>query len=366
MNDNLGQQSNIWDKWWDGVTPLSEIRMWDFYGGRQWISKYTPRFGKIVEAGCGVGRYVFYFRKMGLDIDGVDFSQEVIHRLNIYKEEICSESKFICGDITNLPYCDDSVSGYISLGVVEHFIEGPQLALKDAFRALRPGGIAIITTPNISFSQKYFRNKTRIREWVKKILKYPPKPFFQYEYRPKTLKKFLEKEGFLVTRYEGCDLFYAFREFFIGSSDEVNDKSVLVRLASFLEKTKFRKYGAQSITISVKPAPLMYCFLSGQLNATLDSLQYFDVPISTEYQRTEIAKFFMKGRPVRFPHNYLISPPILQVEKRICSFSGVEYETDPIFEDFGFDRNVSPLELKKPEINLELCVKNLKPVYRNR
>jgi hypothetical protein len=59
MKADSGQNSEVWDDWWGGISPLSEIRMWDFYGGRQWITKYVPRFGKVIEGGCGVGRYVF-------------------------------------------------------------------------------------------------------------------------------------------------------------------------------------------------------------------------------------------------------------------------------------------------------------------
>ena len=54
--------------------------------------------------------------------------------------------------LPSLPYEDSSISGYLSFGVIEHFIEGPHEALAEAFRVLRPGGIAIITTPGVFFS----------------------------------------------------------------------------------------------------------------------------------------------------------------------------------------------------------------------
>jgi hypothetical protein len=40
--------------------------------------------------------------------------------------------------------------------------------------------------------------------------------------------------------------------------------------------------------------------------------------------------------------------------------------SDDVFEDYGFEKYVSPDMLKKPEVNIELCVKHLKPIWRKR
>ncbi len=128
--ESKGQNTEEWSNFWNGLTPESEIKMWDYYGGRPWILKYTPRFGKVCEAGCGLGRYVFYLSRLGVDIEGLDFEKNTIDLLNVWKSENnFNDINFIQGDVSKLPYNDNTLSGYISLGVIEHFIEEPHKAL---------------------------------------------------------------------------------------------------------------------------------------------------------------------------------------------------------------------------------------------
>jgi SAM-dependent methyltransferase len=368
LNDNLGQTSSIWDDWWGGITPLSEIQMWDFYGGRQWITKYVPRFGKVIEGGCGVGRYVFYLKKLGIEIEGIDFSEAVIEKLGKVKNELVPEAYFKLGDVTNLPYESNSLSGYISLGVVEHFIEGPENPISEAYRVLRPGGIAIVTTPNKSFLINYRSILRKIKNIIKIIIRREiiEPPFFQYEYSPTNLSDFLYKQGFHVSRSEACDLLYPFCEIGGFTGENLQKGRFSYWFSNTFENTCLKKLGGQSVTISVKKAPLMYCFLSGKFTATPDSLEKFDVPISREYQNSELAKLFLKNKKVSFSEPYEIDPPIMKPESRICHFSGEKYLTDPVFENFGFNKNVTPELLKNPEINIELSVNNIKPVWRRR
>ncbi|MEO0248228.1 MAG: methyltransferase domain-containing protein, partial [candidate division WOR-3 bacterium] len=253
--------SSEWDTFWQGLTPDSEIQMWDFYGGRPWILKHTPRWGKVVEAGCGLGRYVFYLHRLGIDVDGFDFHEPTLRSLQQWARANAIEVSLTVGDVAQLPYQDRSLSGYLSFGVVEHFQEGPQAALQEAFRVLRPGGIAIITVPSLSFSQIYRKSRQYISTVIKRLLGRPVKPrrFFQYWYRRRQLSAFVQRAGLEVVLCGGADLFYSMFELGLKPSS-----NFLSQAMGRLEKSPISAIGAQALTVSIKKAEMMYCFLCGK------------------------------------------------------------------------------------------------------
>ncbi len=370
--ENKGQNTEEWSKFWDGKTPEYEIQMWDYYGLRSWILKYTSRFGKVCEAGCGLGRYVFYLNKLGIDIEGLDFEQRMIDLLNEWKRKNDYEQvSFIHGDVTKLPYYSDSISCYISLGVVEHFIDGPHVALKEAYRVLRPGGIAIITTPSVSwhvFYRKYIKN--RVKNIIKTIIdREISKPaFFQYWYSPQKLKKFVEESNLYVSRAQGADLLYSFIEAQKYKIDHWHEKSLPIIMSNKYEGSLLSNLGAQSITISIKLEEIMYCFLCGELNAKKTSLVNYDVPICDVcvLHKYELAGYYRKGEKVKYHAPYKVFPPIKPHIEKTCEICGEKFISDKIFEDLGFTKNICPEDIQKPANNIKLANTSIQPIIRRR
>ena len=350
-----------WDGYWTRTTPESEIRMRDFYGGRQWILKHTPRHGKVVEAGCGLGRYVFYLKKLGIDVDGVDFHDESIERGREWAAEHGIDAQFRVGDVLDLAYEPDSVSGYLSFGVVEHFVEGPQKAIREAHRVLRPGGVAIITTPSVSFSLAYLRAAARAKDMVKRAVGAPRKrpEFFQYWYTPARLASHVEQSGLKVVLSAGGDLLYSAWELGLRPRD-----NWLFRSLARCEDGFLSQFGAQSFTVSVKDGPVMFCFLCGEKRVERERLGRFYLPVCRSCEASPLARHNERARRPTFHSAWEYGTGALARTGRDCHYCGRGFFTDEIFEDYGFSVPVCGECLTKPEVNLELSNRYLKPVWR--
>lgn len=357
----------VWDEEWSKLTVESEIKMWDFYGLRQWILKYAPRHGDVLEAGCGLGRYVLYLNKLNINCIGLELSHTAIAKIQKFERENNLMQKFCRGDVKSLPFKDESLSGYISLGVIEHFLEGPQKVLEEAFRVLRSGGIAIISTPSISFSQVLLQTKTKMKRafknCVKKIIRYPiyKSDFFQYWYTPKKLKCYLQNAGFKVSIVKGADLLYSFYELgYVPKSENWFNRTI-----SKLENTFIANIGAQAITISYKAASKMYCFLCGNFNVTEDEMETI-IPICNGCLNKSYAKYYMKSNRPRLKYTYIVNPVFELYNRAKCEYCGEEYKFHRNFENYGFAKNVCITCLKSPLINIELSNNYVQLIWRLR
>jgi len=135
---------------WDWALLNELMRTCEYASETPYILKYMPKNGKVIEAGCGPGRFVMYLSKKGVDVTGIELGQETVDKVRA----IIPELDIRQGDVLKLPFADNTISGIISLGVVEHFIEGPQKVLKEMNRVLKPGGYMVVTTTSFNHLRK--------------------------------------------------------------------------------------------------------------------------------------------------------------------------------------------------------------------
>jgi SAM-dependent methyltransferase len=114
----------------------------------------------LLEAGCGPGQWVAMAASRGWEAIGVDWSPSLMERAAAEVQN----ARFLVGDIRRLPIADASVGSVMSLGAIEHAIEGPEAALREFRRVLRPGGVALITVPFLGPVRRMVWHATR-RAW---------------------------------------------------------------------------------------------------------------------------------------------------------------------------------------------------------
>lgn len=159
INSDYDAMREFWESHWS-ATKFAEEYQTNFYPRRQEefkaIISQLPRNELVLEAGCSFGHVAEYFRELGYRVVGLDY---VFDALSMGRQE-APALELTQGDIHALPFADNSLGGYLSFGVLEHFEFGPMPALREAFRVLKPNGVIAVTMPVPT---------PLVREWIPRL-----------------------------------------------------------------------------------------------------------------------------------------------------------------------------------------------------
>ena len=116
----------------------------------EWIPLPDEPNAVILDAGCGRGFYLNYFRYVSsVKLVGLELESEIIHKA---KKNIghLPDITLTQANIYHLPFPDNYFHAVILSEILEH-IEDDERAMKEIFRVLKPGGIAVMTVPNANY-----------------------------------------------------------------------------------------------------------------------------------------------------------------------------------------------------------------------
>lgn len=154
------------------------------------FAKYVPKGSSVLEAGCGPGHLVAALVQRGYKACGIDNEPKVIEfaRANFPDLDISE------GDILSIDLPSGSMDCYFSVGVVEHFVDGPKDALREASRVLSPDGVLLISVPHLNPLRK---------SYLRLLASQGMQPqdgyrFHQYYYGTEDFKSLLSQAGFTI------------------------------------------------------------------------------------------------------------------------------------------------------------------------
>lgn len=180
---------------WENRSIEGELESFDNRTIISVFDKYLAnKKARILEGGCGYGGWCEWFQRRGHEIIGVEYNEEIAKRAKAFKPDIPVEQ----GDVTNLKYPDNYFDAYVSIGVIEHFEEGPEKALQEAYRVLKPGGLAFVSTPYLSLLRRFISHPVRSTYFLLRKLRGQPNYFWEYRFTKNELKTYLDSAGFEI------------------------------------------------------------------------------------------------------------------------------------------------------------------------
>lgn len=194
---------DYWEDLWRPLLTGDSIARGDRFVVAETV-RVLDRGSRLVDAGCGIGATVHGLAQAGFDAYGIDYAEETVDNILSHFPDLQVQ----VADVRSMPFETGSIDGVWSLGVIEHFYDGYDSLIEEAYRVLRPGGYLFLTVPSISPLKSikcklglYPRYDERDRE-----------RFFQFAFRPQQVALRVGAHGFDMVRGFGRSGAFGFTE----------------------------------------------------------------------------------------------------------------------------------------------------------
>ena len=199
-------------QWGELYVPEVTFSNYNFLIRRQHVlDLFTKQSGRYLDAGCGTGDFIPDLVQRGGDVYALDFAEEMIaHSRRKVEEHACADRvEFAVGDVYTLPYESNFFDAIIGVGLIE-YLSDTDRAFREMHRVMKPGGILIVTVPNImSPFMAYETAVPKMKGVVKSALaavglRDPERAYFQRHYVPWILDRQLRRVGFRKADFSFC------------------------------------------------------------------------------------------------------------------------------------------------------------------
>lgn len=164
---------------------INRFRSW-LNGAKSGAFRWVPRNVKVLDIGCGFGESLGYHQARGCDVYGVDAD------MNIRRVADKFGFKVHVGLFDPDIYAPNSFD-YVTMSQVIEHVTDPVITLRGIAQVLKPGGTAILSTPNASgWGAKIFGAR-----WINWHT-----PYHLQFFSNRSLKLTAESAGMIVERIE--------------------------------------------------------------------------------------------------------------------------------------------------------------------
>jgi SAM-dependent methyltransferase len=243
--------AEFWDKHWDTAQLQSIIRRTTDDGNFiPLVKKYLPAKSVVLEGGCGMGQIVHALQHQGYKAIGVDYAPQTVQKV----KEAVPELDVRLGDVFALDLADESLDGYVSVGVIEHFWEGYAPILGEMKRVIKPGGFLFVSFPYMSPLRRLKASLGLYPSAQKENLNAQMETFYQFALPISTVQQDLEALGFQLQEIQTYAAFKGFKDevsFFHTWLQEIYDGKRAPRLWGYFDRL-FKPFAAHSALLVMK------------------------------------------------------------------------------------------------------------------
>ena len=211
---------DYWARRWKDIQVDLPQENPDVYPLKYALEAVEHKRQSILEAGCGNGRILRFFKERGYDIEGFDYIEEAVRSLLDSDPDL----KVRTEDITKMSYKSETFGCVLAFGLYHNLEEDDlQQAVLETHRVMKHGArlCASFRADNIQNRINDFIASRKSSPKTKEELK-----FHKMNLRHGELKQFFEEGGFIVKKIrpvENMPLFYKFKFFRANSHKQFNE-----------------------------------------------------------------------------------------------------------------------------------------------
>jgi SAM-dependent methyltransferase len=201
------------------------------------IIKKSIRKPKLLDIGCGNGKYTILAAKEGIDSYGIDISPIAIRKAKKEATKQKVKVSFRVGDALNMPYPENYFDAAIDFCCFTHFYTIKwNRYFKEVTRILKPGGyflFSVWSKNSAMLSEVNFDPKTSKRNWSLSRTENVAGRLFSYYFTKKKLVSLLKRKGFKI---------FSIREILLHSYSNIMPGSKLRLWFAYCKKENILNY----------------------------------------------------------------------------------------------------------------------------